>query len=132
LKKPTLSYEIVGAAVAVVTISGMMMYSTMLLSTTVYAQPAGRRDTAMSFGDASPEAKNLAITIAAGQLWNLTLTNPSITFSEDGSLSISDTLQTAQGPKILMIMVQHNLTPENGYVYDNGIITAPNGTRVFP
>lgn len=108
------------------------MYSTSLLSTTAYAQPAGRPDTAMSFGDASPEAKNLAITIAAGQLWNMTLTNPSITFSEDGSLSITDTLQTAQGPKILMIMVQHNLTPENGYVYDNGIITAPNGTRVFP
>lgn len=87
---------------------------------------------AMSFGDISPEAKQLALTIAAQQLWNLSSRSPSITYSEDGSLSIIDTIFTPHGSKSVMIIVPHDLVPENGYKYDNSQIFAPNGTKVFP
>ena len=133
MKKPTLSYGIIGAVVAVATISGMMMYSTTLLSTTAYAQPAGRPDTVMSFGDASPEAERMAIEIAIAQLWNMTNGDPSITFSEDGTLTISHSINTPNGMQLMMVMgVPHNMTPENGYEINNGVLTAPNGTQIFP
>ena len=87
-------------------------------------------DTARSpFGTgASPEAERTAIEIAVSQIWNLTGTSPSITFSEDGTLSIT---QFANN-QFITVNVYHNLTPENGYVYDNSQIFAPNGTKVFP
>jgi hypothetical protein len=98
------------------------------------AAQVGRPDEAVSLaGTTSQEAKSLAVNIAIAQLWNMT--SPSITFRADGTFSISQMEMSSEGIggfEITDVDLKHTLTPENGYRYDNGIIYAPNGTRVFP
>jgi hypothetical protein len=99
-------------------------------TTTTYAQPAvgGTPDSITSFGDASPQAERLAIEIAVSQIWNLTGASPSITISEDGTLSITQ----FANDQFITVNVHHNMTPERGFEINNGILTAPNGTQIFP
>jgi hypothetical protein len=78
------------------------------------------------------QALGLALSIVQSQIANMSQGTPTITFSEDGSMTIIDTVNTEQGMKMTMFSTRHGLTPENGFTYNNGIITAPNGTQVFP
>jgi hypothetical protein len=78
------------------------------------------------------ETASFAIGIATSVLWNLTDRAPSVSFTEDGTMSITKGFNTEKGLVIISVSATHNLTPENGYVYDNNILYAPNGTQIFP
>jgi hypothetical protein len=103
-------------------------------TTTAYAQlpqEVPSPESVSSF-EADPEATAFALGIATSVLWNLTDKAPSVTFTEDGTMSINHAINTERGLVFISVSATHNLTPENGYVYDNDTITAPNGTRIFP
>jgi hypothetical protein len=113
-----------------ITIVVVIIVAAITTTTGVYAQ---QPDEIYLFDDASLEAKQFAIGIAAQQLWNLTGKDPSIRLSEDGSLSITEVVDKPDGSfDIITISVQHNMTSENGYDINGGILYAPNGTGVFP
>ena len=78
-----------------------------------------------------PRKKAMFIEYAISQIRNMT--DPSISISEDGSLSITSSSYDENGNyKIQSVMVRHPWTPSNGYNIDNGVMVAPNGTQVFP
>lgn len=114
----------------------VMALATATVAASYYGQEEaaaqGRPDEAVVLaGMASEEARSLAMNIAIEQLLNMT--SPSITFRADGTFSISQMDMTPEGDfEITDVDLKHNLTPENGYRYDNGIIYAPNGTQIFP
>ena len=91
-----------------------------------------RPDSVYDFmGQASSEKKQMFIDLAIAQIRNFT--NPSISVSEDGSLSISESSYDENGnSKLSMVMVQHPFTNANGYEVNNGVLVAPNGTAIFP
>ena len=95
-------------------------------------QSQGTPDSVYDFnGQASPEKKAMFIEYAISQIRNMT--DPSISISEDGSLSITSSSYDENGNyKIQSVMVRHPWTPSNGYNIDNGVMVAPNGTQVFP
>lgn len=65
----------------------------------------------------------------------LNMSEVSITINEDGSLSLSDWATKDVGyenEKMTTVYAPHPWTPEQGYKIDNGVLTAPNGTQLFP
>ena len=81
---------------------------------------------------ADPEAASFAIGIATSVLWDLTDKEPWITLQEDGRMQMTRTFNTEKGWVSVSVSIPHNLTPENGYHIDNGVLFAPNGTAIFP
>ena len=80
--------------------------------------------------EASPEAKRFAIELAISELRELVNRSPSISIDdESGSLLIMDLFNEGNNTSV---GVQTNLTQANGYNIDDGIMTAPNGTQIFP
>ena len=119
--------------VGILTVSTVMPATTMVFAQIPQLPPQGEApDTVYDFGnEASPETKQMLIDLAIAQIRNFT--DPSISLSEDGSLSISQSSYDQNGNyKLSMVMVQHPFTTANGYNVDNGVLVAPNGTQVFP
>lgn len=77
----------------------------------------------------STEAKRMAIELAVAEVWELVDRSPTISISEDGTLMIMDLFTEGS---TTTVGVQTNLTQANGYEINNGAMTAPNGTKVFP
>ena len=79
--------------------------------------------------DASPEAKRWAIELAISELWEMVDRAPTITIDESGSVIVMDLFNEGNNTSVA---VQTNLTQANGYEINNGVLTAPNGTAIFP
>ena len=116
---------------AVVIFIVMITTMTTPAATAQLPEEVGQPDRIYVF-EADPEATNFALGIATSVLWNLTDRAPSVSFSEDGTMSIVESFNTEKGLVIISVSAPHNLTPENGYVYDNNLLYAPNGTQIFP
>ena len=54
---------------------------------------------------------------------------PTITIDESGSVIVMDLFNEGNNTSVA---VQTNLTQANGYEINNGVLTAPNGTAIFP
>jgi hypothetical protein len=116
----------------------VVVATTTMTTTVAYAQEAGaggRPDEAASM-DPSPEAIQLAVSVITSQLRNMTSANsnsdPLITFTEDGRLTIVNSVYVDGELEVLITNALHPYTTENGYKIDNGVLIAPNGTQVFP
>jgi hypothetical protein len=118
-------------------ISVLLLSSSLFLAAAapaVYAQlqqQQGTPDTAYDFmGEADEDTKRMFIELAISQIQNMT--NPSISVSEDGTLSISYFPPSGDTNGYISVTVPHPFTNENGYEVNNGILVAPNGTQIFP
>lgn len=127
----TTTYQQKLTLIAVIIAAVVTTTTTLPAATAQLPEEVAPPDSVNSY-EANPEAASLAIGIATSVLWNLTDREPSVTLSEDGTMQIIKIFNAEHGSVYIHVIAPHNLTPENGYHIDNGVLYAPNGTQVFP